>query len=143
MISGCIEHTQKGQNGYGNKQYYDKQGRRRNTVLHRVVYCEANGLNPDDIKGKIVRHKCDNPRCINPEHLELGTQLDNVHDMITRGRAAFREKHPMRKLTFDQVNEIKRLYLAGGITQAQLGKLFKVSQSLINAILKEKLWLQS
>jgi hypothetical protein len=50
---------------------------------HRVAYEIAVGLPPGDL---VVRHKCDNPPCVNPSHLEAGTQADNVHDMVSRGR---------------------------------------------------------
>jgi hypothetical protein len=61
---------------------------RRNKIYyaaHRWVYLRTRGPIPD---GLVVRHKCDVPVCVNPQHLELGTQKDNIHDMWTRGRAA-------------------------------------------------------
>ena len=50
---------------------------------HRVSYEMANGPIPD---GLIIRHKCDNPNCVNPKHLESGTQKDNMLDASFRGR---------------------------------------------------------
>lgn len=50
---------------------------------HRVAWRLAHGEIPD---GHVVRHRCDNARCVRPEHLELGTQRDNIHDMMSRGR---------------------------------------------------------
>ena len=55
----------------------------RNVLIHRYVWEHLFGKIP---KGKVVRHKCDNKMCINPEHLELGTQLDNIKDAILRGQ---------------------------------------------------------
>ena len=76
---------------------------------HRLVYLEANNLHQDDIAGLCVRHKCDNPRCINPEHLELGTWGDNNRDRAQRDRSA--KTVPSRqKLNSVQVAEIKRRY---------------------------------
>lgn len=57
-------------------------GRRVSTTKHRKVYYEATGEWPE-----VVRHKCDNPRCINVQHLEAGTHLDNMRDMVSRNRA--------------------------------------------------------
>jgi hypothetical protein len=53
---------------------------------HRAVYCEIHGKTLDEIKGFQVMHTCDNRWCINPEHLELGTNQDNVTDKMTKNR---------------------------------------------------------
>jgi hypothetical protein len=55
----------------------------RSVKVHRFAWELVNGPIPD---GKVVRHRCDNTLCVNPYHLELGTQLDNVRDSISRGR---------------------------------------------------------
>ena len=56
-------------------------------IAHRAAYMLATGKRISrGTMEDIVRHKCDNPKCVNPEHLELGTQLDNIHDAIDRGR---------------------------------------------------------
>lgn len=54
------------------------------TAAHRFSWALHNGGYPD--AGLVVRHKCDNPVCVNPKHLEVGTQKDNVADMVDRGR---------------------------------------------------------
>ena len=56
--------------------------------LHRLVYCEYAGCTLDSIAGYVVRHRCDNPRCIEPTHLLLGTKADNNRDRAERGRSA-------------------------------------------------------
>lgn len=80
MESGCWEWA-----GFRHKQGY---GRLRVlgklTLAHVLAYKIWRGDVPDGMK---VRHTCDNPPCINPEHLLLGTQADNVQDMVSRGRA--------------------------------------------------------
>ena len=55
---------------------------------HRLAYSMLNGPIPDDTSyhGKVVMHRCDNPRCVNPNHLKLGSQSDNVQDMVEKGR---------------------------------------------------------
>lgn len=79
------------------------------TMLHRVVFWQTHNLTPEDIKGLVVRHKCDNPRCVNPEHLDIGTRGDNNRDRAERGRSA--KVVPSRqKLNSVQVAEIKRRY---------------------------------
>lgn len=108
-------------------------------VAHsRVVYCAHNNLQLVDIEGQVVRHKCDNPRCINPEHLEIGTQLENVQDSVQRGRA---KRSPganngRAKLTSEQVLQIKR---APG-TGPQLAAQYGVSATVIYQIKSGKLW---
>ena len=67
--------------GYGLTRF---EGKTR--LQHRVEYCKANNVTIKSIEGKIVMHKCDNPACINPEHLELGTYQSNMADKIAKGR---------------------------------------------------------
>lgn len=55
---------------------------------HRIAYIQHHGLSLEDIKDKVVMHSCDNPPCINPAHLKLGTQADNMSDMTVKGRHA-------------------------------------------------------
>lgn len=98
----CIEHTQKGNSfGYGRVFINGKCH-----YMHRVAYAKHVGLQIEELKGTVIRHKCDNPRCINPAHLLPGTYADNVRDMVERGRMA----KPKRKLSSDEVAEIRRLY---------------------------------
>lgn len=69
-----------------------------NTCMHRTIYENAHGPIP---KGMVVRHKCDNTSCINPDHLEIGTSKDNARDRDARGRG----KSPLTK---EQVMAIKK-----------------------------------
>lgn len=134
----CIEHKQKGI-GLG----YGSTSRKGKTYwMHRVVYCEANNLTLDAINGEVVRHKCDNPRCINPEHLELGTHKDNMLDMTSRNRQAVGERQGAAKLTATEVMVIRESYVRGSkeFGQYALSRRFKVDQTTIKDILKGRNW---
>ena len=99
-------------------------------LVHRVSYEHFIGPIP---VGLIVRHKCDNPPCVFPSHLEIGTARDNAQDMLDRGRWK-----PYRgRFSSEQVQEIRKRYSLGE-KQAALGKEYGVSQSAISAIVRGK-----
>jgi hypothetical protein len=111
-------------------------------LAHRVAYCKHHGLHLEDIEGMVVRHKCDNPPCVNPEHLELGTQAQNLADMSERGRAPRGTRNGHAKLTEQDVLAIRRAYVphsrtAGG--QA-LADRYGVCNQTIHEILSRKIW---
>jgi DNA-binding XRE family transcriptional regulator len=94
--------------------------------------------------GLQVLHRCDVPACVNPEHLYLGTQKDNIRDAILRGR----HKNPPRlvgekangsKLKAAQVLQIRK-FLAAGALEEDLAKRFGVSRSTISAIRNNRVW---
>lgn len=109
---------------------------RKTTKLSRFVYAQMFDEIPE---GLIVRHKCDNPQCINPEHLELGTDGDNRRDCVERDRQAKGSKNGTAKLTEEQVREIRKR-LAAGERGSDLAREYGVVKSIISAIKLRKLW---
>jgi len=104
---------------------------------HRISY----EINYEQFPGKMfVLHHCDNPPCVNPGHLFLGTAKDNAVDKVSKGRQSrlFGEKSGKHKLTDKQVDEIKQRYKwfgVGGNSSACLAKEFDVSQGHILAVI--------
>lgn len=94
--------------------------------------------------GKHVLHSCDNPPCCNPFHLWLGTQKQNVHDMIVKGRARYvpctKESNGNSKVSISMVEKIRDLYLLKSYTQKKLAERFGISQSTIHQIVTDKTW---
>ena len=164
---------------------------------HRIAYFLHYKIDPID---KFVCHHCDNKKCVNPHHLFLGTQLDNIRDCVKKGRNAFGDrnaghlyperlphgdnhwthkhpekllrgnKHPLcihpewaargknsgrythpettargeksgtSKLTNKKIIEIRKKYSSHKFTYRQLTKIYKVSKSLIGAIVNRQIW---
>lgn len=131
-MEDCIEHNQG-----GSEQVYActcrKVGDKWSTVgMHRVVYCEAHGITLDDIKGKVVRHKCDNRRCINPNHMEIGSKADNNRDRMERGRSATgRDVYGNRRTTRLSPEDVEFIR-SSGLTGKELAARFNVSQGTIS-----------
>lgn len=119
--SGCHE-WQAGlaRGGYGKFQFTGKA-----MQAHRVSYRLFRGEIPE---GLCVMHKCDNRLCVNPEHLVLGTLVDNIADMDLKGRRGTKSK-----LSEAQVKEIRDL-LNSGLSQATVAAMFGVYQTTISRI---------
>ena len=83
-------------------------------------------------KGMVVMHICDNPGCVRPDHLKLGTQRDNILDMDKKGR------RKARKLSDEEVAEMRRLKSAG-VPQRLLAEKFSVSQSFVSFVVRQKI----
>ena len=117
----------------------------RLNYMSRIFYKECFGEIPENM---IVRHKCDNPACINPEHLELGTYQDNMNDKLSRGRHKYGfyrgEKCNFAKLTKEQVLEIRKRHVkgqrGGENCTRQLAKEFNVSETCIKDISARRVW---
>jgi hypothetical protein len=113
------------------------RGRRSDGLAytHVVAWEVTNGPVPAGIN---VCHHCDNPPCVNPRHLFLGTQADNTHDMIGKRRHSFGEAHAS-KLTEAEVIEVRQL-LAGGLTQEAVAAQYGVSRSMVGLISRFQRW---
>jgi len=135
-------------NGYGEMHLKSEKGRCERA--HRVSWMINRGPIPE---GMDVLHKCDNPPCVNPDHLFLGTQKDNVLDCIKKGRnptilygpGLKGEQHGMSKLTEKQVIDIRHRYVAGvnafyRSNKDELAKEFGISPNHIWQICKGRVW---
>lgn len=95
-------------------------------------------------EGMSVLHKCDVPRCVNPDHLFLGTQADNIADMDRKGRRVNHslsgEDANLAKYTTRQVMQIRRLNKEIGLAQKDLAVLFFMSRSNVSKICLGKVW---
>ena len=104
---------------------------------HRLAHELYIGKIPDDMQ---VLHTCDNRACVNPEHLFLGTNDDNVADKVSKGRQSHRigEALDMAPLTEEDVIFIRQLYPR--ISQTDLGLRFGVGQAQISRIIRREAW---
>lgn len=109
---------------------------------HRLVYAESRGLHISEITGAVVMHLCDNRHCINPAHLQIATQKDNIRDMWTKGRQGEKwmagSKHPLAKITEDDVRWIRTE--GRRMTGKDLAKKFGVSVASISMIRSGRTW---
>jgi hypothetical protein len=113
-----------------------------NDRAHRITYRHYCGPIPE---GMFVCHCCDTPSCCNPEHLFLGTNYDNVQDMVRKGRNSppprnphvVGSMHPASKLTEKQVVEIRLMYLYGS-TQKEISDKYGVARQTISKIVNHK-----
>lgn len=149
----------KSKKGYGKFVKFNKRW-----LAHRVSYEIANGPFPYEL---CVCHECDNPPCVNPRHLWLGTKGRNNADRVAKGRSARGLKsgrytkphrtargdrngmrtHPRigelnsrAKLSAEQVREIRQLYGSGGLTQVALGRMYGVTDVMISCIVRHRNW---
>lgn len=106
-------------------------------IAHRISYFLSTGADPGQMH---VCHSCDNPICVNPSHLFLGTDKDNVADMYSKGRGIDGARNFRAKLTPDKVTEIRELYASGNYIQADLAERYSVDQGLISHIVRNKIW---
>lgn len=139
----------------------------RGKRAHRISFDLHHGPIPS---GQMVCHHCDNPPCSRPDHLFLGGPISNARDMVAKRRQAAGarngrwqrpdraptgdrngsrthperlrrgETNPAAKVTEEQVREMRGRYAAGGVTQAHLASDYGITQGIVSAILRRKLW---
>lgn len=127
--SGCIPWTgYKTTTGYGVLRVASKGSRK--TTAHRIAWViERGDLDPE----MLVLHRCDNPSCVNVEHLFLGSPKENTDDMVSKRRHAWRDGQPWQKLTAQDAARIRDLRRSG-LTQQKIADQFGVSRPLISLI---------
>lgn len=114
----------KNRGGYGRISLPHKFKKCDSMLSHRTAWIISNGEIP---KGMKILHKCDNPSCCNPNHLFLGTQYDNVQDMVRKGRVQHR-------LSDEQVLEIVHKYSLGDILQKDLAKEYGIHTDYVSSL---------
>lgn len=133
--AGCVD-----KDGYGYFSGILRKGVRKQTLkAHRVSYFIEHGALPYRM---CVCHRCDNPRCVNPMHLFLGTHAENRHDMDTKGRSNPHSgiTHWQSKLTDDQVQEIRILRLVKKRSLQEIADVFGISFSNVGHIARGDAW---
>ena len=140
IFQGCVA-----PNGYGHGAAPHKKSER----VHRTAFLIANGWLPRGKGGSslLIRHTCDVRLCCNPEHLIVGTALDNVNDAISRDRAVapptyHGASHPRAKMTWAKARLARRLKQRGD-TCASLARRFSVGETTMGHLLAGRTWQES
>jgi len=116
-------------------------GKRTMAKAHRFSYEYFNNVSRESMKGLFVCHKCDNPLCVNPKHLFLGTALINNLDKVAKGRGSFGRNKNHYWLSKEIAYKIRKAKLENpNLTYAQLGKLFNTSATQSYRVVANKIW---
>jgi len=126
----CWEWLGATRGGYGrlcrNRQWFS---------AHRISYELTKGMIP---KGMCVCHSCDNPGCVRPDHLFLGTHVENMKDMVKKGRASKRKgsSHPRSKLTENKIVEIRK----ENLSMSKIAAKYGIGKTTVFHILNKNTW---
>jgi len=124
------------QDGYG-RICILVNGKKRWFQAHRISYY----LNKGSIRdGKIICHNCDNPACVNPDHLYSGTWADNTHDAVNRGMMNMGEKNGNSRFVKSQIIEIRNKYATGKYSYRQIANEYDTYPMTICGIVRRKSW---
>tara|TARA_R110000868_G_scaffold383225_1_gene650018 strand:+ start:528 stop:986 length:459 start_codon:yes stop_codon:yes gene_type:complete len=137
---GCLIYQgYKNKDGYGMIWYIDENGKRTSSVAPRMLYKLKLGIPDLNLQ---VCHKCDNPSCVNIEHLFLGTAKDNVNDMLHKGRGNHAKgiKNGNSKLTLEVVEKIRKIEKK--LSETEIKQKFGISKSTFYRIRKNQTWLK-
>ena len=110
--------------------------KRRQVRATRLAWAIRHGSPPGDL---IVCHRCDNPACVNPDHLFLGTHADNMADKVHKGRQVRGERHYRSKLTATDIVEIRRR-VANGETQTSVASDYGIRSNNVSFIVNRVTW---
>jgi len=124
--------------GYG-RMHVGTHHRKRMFRAHRLAWLLHRGPIP---AGLWVLHRCDNPPCVRPDHLFLGTHDDNMQDMAMkgRGRVSAGMLNPHRKLDTKHIAAIRAAYASGLYSQDALAKEFQIGQTHVSRIVRGEAW---
>lgn len=123
--------------------YRDKKGyglltwNGRTRRAHHIAWILAYGSVPVGLQ---VLHKCDNPSCVKPSHLWLGTNADNVRDKMAKNRGCKGEHHGAARLTESDIEQIKTLYNVHMYLQKDIAAAYKIDRSHVSRIVNNKKW---
>lgn len=106
---------------------------------HRIAYEHYTGIIP---KGLLVLHSCDTPACVNPKHLRVGTQKENMQDKVQRNRCydSSGEANGSAKLTAVEVEQIRDLAKCGLFSRSAIGELYSIHRVTVGLIVNYQLW---
>jgi hypothetical protein len=110
---------------------------KRSIQAHRVSYVIHSGMFDDDL---FVLHKCDNVECTNPEHLFLGSSIDNIRDMVSKKRHLYGEKKPNTNLKESDIHLMFQLRDRLSLNGREIARLFNLDSTTVYDILNKKTW---
>ena len=117
---------------YGRFSYYGI-----NTCAHRVAWELTNGMIAN---GKHIRHSCDNPSCVNPHHLQIGTHQDNMDDKVQRNRQARGRKSNQSHLAEEDIKSMRKEWESQQLNHQELKQKYNVSSCTVSNVVNYKTW---